>query len=182
MTLPTHDDVLKFWFEESSPQQWFKKDELFDKTIQDRFGELIELALVGSLGDWEQGRERCVALILVLDQFTRNVFRGTAKSFAGDVMALSVSDLCRERGYLNHPDPGFRHFMLIPMMHSEDLGVQEASLPLFKEHTDARVYEYALRHHEIIDRFGRYPHRNLDLGRTSTAEELEFLKKPGSRF
>lgn len=182
MTLPTQDEVLKFWFEECTQQQWFRKDQAFDNTIRDRFGEVIERALVGALDDWMQTREGCLALILVLDQFTRNVHRGNAKSFAGDAKALAISDLCRERGYIDHPDQGFRHFMLIPMMHSEDLKVQEASLPLFKEHTDARVYEYAIMHHAVIARFGRYPHRNDDLARSSTAEEVAFLEEPGSRF
>jgi uncharacterized protein (DUF924 family) len=182
MTLPTQDEILKFWFEECKPQQWFKKDEAFDSALRDRFGDVIESALAGALDDWMESREGCLALILVLDQFTRNVHRSTAKAFAGDAKALSISDLCRERGYIDHPDQGFRHFMLIPMMHSEDLEVQEASLPLFKEHTDARVSEYAIDHRNIIARFGRYPHRNNDLGRPSTAEEIAFLQEPGSRF
>jgi len=182
MTLPIQDEVLKFWFEECTPQQWFKKDPAFDEVIRDRFGSAIEAALTGSLDDWMENSDGCLALILVLDQFTRNVHRETAKAFAGDAKALAISDLCRERGYINHPNQGFRHFMLIPMMHSEDLEVQEASLPLFKGHTDTRVYEYAIKHRDIIARFGRYPHRNDDLGRPSSAEEIAFLKEPGSRF
>lgn len=182
MKLPTQQDVLNFWFEECAPPQWFKKDPAFDHAIRERFGEVIERALNGGLDDWTESSEGCLALILVLDQFTRNVYRGTSKAFAGDDKALSISDLCRERGYIEHPHQGFRHFMLIPMMHSEDLQVQEASLPLFEKHTDDRVYQFAVRHRDIIARFGRYPHRNHDLGRASTDEELAFLKEPGSGF
>lgn len=178
----TAQNVLNFWFEECSPPQWFIKDADFDGLIAQRFGACVEQALNGALDHWCESREGCLALILVLDQFTRNAHRDTPKAFAGDVKALSVSSLCRERGYLNHPHQGWRHFMLIPMMHSEDLAVQEASLPLFQQHTDARVHGYAVRHRDIIARFGRYPHRNIILGRVSTPEEKEFLTQPGSSF
>ena len=178
----THQDVLTFWYEICQPKQWFKKDPSFDQEIEERFGVLIEQGLSGQLNDWLESCEGCLALILVLDQFPRNVYRNSPKAFAGDPQALVISDTCRERGYLDHPDQSWRHFMLIPMMHSEDLAVQKASLPLFKEHTDARVYNYAVRHHDVIERFGRYPHRNAILGRESTQEELTFLSEPGSRF
>ena len=178
----TPQAVLVFWFEESTPPQWFKKDAEFDGTIEARFGAAIEQALTGALDAWTESQAGCLALILILDQFTRNVHRETPKAFAGDSKALAISTLCRERGYLDHPEQGWRHFMLIPMMHSEDIVVQEASLPLFQEHTDERVYAFAIQHRDIIARFGRYPHRNTILGRVSTEEELAFLKGPGSSF
>ena len=175
-------DVLSFWYETCQPAQWFKKDSNFDQEVRDRFGTLIEQGLRGELDHWIENLEGCLALILVLDQFTRNVYRDTPRAFAGDTKALAISDLCRVRGYLDHPRPGWRHFMLLPMMHSEDLAVQKKSLPLFKEHTDESIYASAIRHHDVVELFGRYPHRNIILGRTSTKAELEFLKNPGSRF
>jgi uncharacterized protein (DUF924 family) len=178
----THHAVLNFWFKECTPQQWFKKDAVLDATIEARFGAAIEEGLAGSLDAWTESQAGCLALILILDQFTRNVYRGTPEAFSGDSRALAICTLCCERGYLEHPDHGWRHFMLVPMMHSEDIQVQEASLPLFQEHTDERVYSFATRHRDIIARFGRYPHRNIILGRASTDEELDFLQEPGSSF
>jgi len=178
----TDQAVLAFWFEECTPQQWFTKDAEFDATIETRFGAAIEQGLSGALDHWTESRAGCLALILILDQFTRNVHRDTPKAFAGDPKALAICTLCRERGYLDHPDQGWRHFMLIPMMHSEDIQVQETSLPLFQKHTDEQVYSFAVRHRDIIARFGRYPHRNSILGRASTEAEIAFLKEPGSSF
>jgi uncharacterized protein (DUF924 family) len=178
----TPQAVLAFWFDECTPQHWFMKDAEFDGTIEARFGAAIEQGLTGALDAWTESQAGCLALILILDQFTRNVHRETPKAFAGDPQALAISTLCRERGHLDHPDQGWRHFMLIPMMHSEDIQVQEASLPLFQEHTDQRVYTFAVRHRDIIARFGRYPHRNAILGRVSTEEECAFLQEPGSSF
>lgn len=181
-SIVTPQAVLTFWFEECTPQHWFKKDTAFDASIEARFGAAIEQGLTGALDTWTESRAGCLALILILDQFTRNVHRGTPKAFAGDPKALAICTLCRERGYLDHPVQGWRHFMLIPMMHSEDIEVQEASLPLFQEHTDQRVYDFAIKHRDIIARFGRYPHRNGALGRVSTEEECAFLKESGSSF
>lgn len=178
----SHEEVLAFWFEECVPQQWFKKDEDFDAAIKTRFGAAIAQGLNGELDDWRESQAGSLALILLLDQFTRNVYRDTPEAFAGDELALAITSMCRERGYLNHPNKHWRHFMLVPMMHSEDIEVQEESLPLFQMHTDERVYDYALRHRDIIARFGRYPHRNILLGRESTEEEIVFLQGPGSSF
>jgi uncharacterized protein (DUF924 family) len=176
-------EVLDFWFVECSPPDWFKKDPAFDALILKRFGETFESALAGDLGAWLETPAGCLALILVLDQFPRNMYRDTPKGFSGDAKALEISDRCRERGYVDQAaDERWRHFMLIPMMHSEDIAVQEASLPLFERHTSERVVEYAIRHRDIIKRFGRYPHRNIILGRQSTEEELRFLASPGSSF
>ena len=179
---PSLGDVLTFWYETCVPKQWFKKDPSFDQAIRKRFEGLISRGLQGDLNDWMESRAGCLALILVLDQFTRNVYRDTPKAFCGDTRALAVSHLCCTRGYLNHSEHDWRHFMLLPMMHSEELSVQERSLPLFEKYTDESVYRVAIRHHAIIERFGRYPHRNPILGRDSTPEELAFLKEPGSTF
>jgi uncharacterized protein (DUF924 family) len=174
--------ILNFWFKEHKPKDWFKKNKKFDNEIKDRFIKLIQCALKDALSDWEQSREGSLALILLLDQFTRNVFRGQKASFSGDCKALEISLNCAEKDYLNLSQPEWCQFILLPMMHSEDLDIQNKSLPLFKKHTDDNVYNYAVKHHQIINRFGRFPHRNIILKRESTLKEIKFLEKPGSSF
>ena len=176
------EEILNFWFKECKPEQWFKKNEDFDQMIENRFSSAIENAIAGKLDSWEESETGCLALIILLDQFTRNVFRDTPRAFAGDKRALVLSQLCCDKDYLTNPDVQRRHFMLMPMMHSENLTVQDAALPLFKKYASGKDYEYAEKHREIIARFGRFPHRNVILGRKSTNEELEFLKQPGSSF
>ena len=174
--------VLDFWFRESRMEQWYKKDPAFDETIRERFEPTVTAALASRLDNWANDGDGCLALILLLDQFTRNIYRDTPRAFSGDEMGLALSLRCIERNYLSHEDPAYRQFMLMPMMHSEDLAVQERSLPLFESLTNPLTHEYAVKHRDIIARFGRFPHRNAILGRPSTDEELEFLKQPGSSF
>ena len=176
------EDILNFWFNECKPEQWFKKNEDFDKMIENRFSSAIENAIAGNLENWEESETGCLALIILLDQFTRNVFRDTPHAFAGDKRALALSQLCFNKDYLTNPDVQRRQFMLMPMMHSENLAVQDAALTLFKKYASGKDYEYAEKHRDIIVRFGRFPHRNVILGRKSTNEELKFLKQPGSSF
>ena len=176
------EEILNFWFKECKPEQWFKKNEDFDQMIENRFSIAIENAIAGNLGNWEESETGCLALIILLDQFTRNVFRDTPRAFAGDKRALALSQLCFDKDYLTNPDVQRRQFMLMPMMHSENLVIQDAALPLFKKYASGKDYEYAEKHRDIIVRFGRFPHRNVILGRKSTNEELEFLKQPGSSF
>ena len=176
------EDILNFWFTECKPEQWFKKNERFDQMITNRFSSSFEDALEGKMDTWENNETGCLALIIVLDQFARNIFRDTPRAFAGDTRALDLSIKCCEKDYLKNPDPHKRLFMLMPMMHSENLAVQDAALPLFKKYASGKDYEYAEKHREIIARFGRFPHRNMILGRKSTIDELEFLKQPGSSF
>jgi uncharacterized protein (DUF924 family) len=180
--MPEYYEVITFWFSEIIPEYWFKKDDDFDALIKTKFDKTITHALAGRLDSWADSDVGCLALIIVLDQFTRNVFRDTPRAFAGDEMALALSLRCEERGYTDHPDSDWRHFMLMPMMHSEDIKIQDASLPLFKELTAERTYDFAVKHRDIVARFGRFPHRNVILGRPSTDEEIEFLKQPGSSF
>ena len=176
------EEILNFWFKECKPEQWFKKNEDFDQMIKNRFSSAIEDAINGKLDSWEETETGCLALIILLDQFTRNVFRDTPRAFAGDERALALSQLCFNNDYLTNLDIHRRQFMLMPMMHSENLAVQDAALPLFKKYASEKDYEYAEKHRDIIARFGRFPHRNVILGRKSTNEELEFLKQPGSSF
>ena len=176
------EEILYFWFKECKPEQWFKKNEYFDQMIENRFSIAIKDALEGKLDSWEETETGCLALIILLDQFTRNIFRDTPRAFAGDKRALALSQLCFDKDYLTNPDVQRRQFMLMPMMHSENLAVQDAALPLFKKYASGKDYEYAEKHRDIISRFGRFPHRNVILGRKSSNEELEFLKQPGSSF
>ena len=180
--MPEKEEILNFWFKECKPEQWFKKKEDFDQMIENRFSSAIENAIAGKLDSWEESETGCLALIILLDQFTRNVFRDTPQAFAGDERALALSKLCFNKDYLTNLDIHRRQFMLMPMMHSENLAVQDTALPLFKKYASEKDYEYAEKHRDIIARFGRFPHRNVILGRKSTNEELEFLKQPGSSF
>ena len=181
-TSATAQDVLKFWFDDTEPQCWFKKDAAFDAAVTAKFEKTVANALGGRCDQWADAADGCLALIIVLDQFTRNIFRESQRAFSGDEMALALSLRCVERGYITHPNPQWRQFMLMPMMHSEDLAIQDAALPLFDEHTNSLTYDYAIKHRDIIARFGRFPHRNNVLGRPSTDAEIEFLTQPGSSF
>ena len=176
------EEILNFWFKECKPEQWFKKYEYFDQMIENRFSIAIDDAIEGKMNSWEETETGCLALIILLDQFTRNVFRDTPHAFIGDKKALTLSQLCCDKDYLTNPEIHRRNFMLMPMMHSENLAVQDAALPLFKKYASGIDYDYAEKHRDIIVRFGRFPHRNVILGRKSTNEELEFLKQPGSSF
>ena len=175
-------DIVHFWFEESVPENWFKKDPEFDAMLTERFGQLVERALAGQLDDWAAEAETCLGLILLLDQMTRNIYRDTPRAFAGDELALALSLKMVDKGWLDKDNGAKRQFALMPMMHSEDLAIQDASLPLFKTHTMDMVYDYAVRHRDIVARFGRFPHRNHILGRPSSDSETAFLTKPGSSF
>ena len=177
------DEVLWFWFDEISKEQKFKKDLAFDQLIKDRFGDRVDAALAGGLTEWEDHPLSRLALIILLDQFTRNIYRGDPKCFSGDSRALALSKRCVEEGDLDAAkDAAHRIFALMPMMHSEDIAVQDASTPLYEKYTDENTLKYAHLHRDIIEKWGRYPHRNEVLGRESTPEELEFLQQPGSSF
>ena len=179
---PSAADILNFWFVETTPEFWFTKDDDFDAAIQDRFGKAVTDALAGRLDLWANDADGCLALILMLDQFTRNMFRHSARAFSGDEMALALSLRCVERKYLDADKPFYCQFMLMPMMHSEDIGIQDMSLPLFEKYTSKLTYDYAVKHRDIITRFGRFPHRNAILGRPSSSDEEQFLTQPGSSF
>ena len=179
---PKTADILNFWFVETTPESWFKKDDNFDAAIKDRFGKTVTKALAGKLDHWANDAEGCLALILMLDQFTRNIFRHSARAFSGDEMALALSLRCVERKYLDADKPFYCQFMLMPMMHSEEIDIQDMSLPLFETYTSKLTHEYAIKHRDIIARFGRFPHRNAILGRPSSSDEDQFLTQLGSSF
>ena len=175
------EEVLRFWFgdEELSREEWWRKDEDFDREIRDRFGALYEEATSSALDTWRESAEGSLALVIVLDQFPRNMFRGDPKSYATDEKAQETAKYAVDRAFDRELSPVRRSFLYMPFMHSEDLEDQGRSVELFEGMGTAR---YAVRHMEIVERFGRFPHRNAVLGRATTPEEAEFLKEPGSSF
>lgn len=177
-----HQEVLKFWFEEIHPKIWWSSDPTFDATIRERFASLLRQAVSGELFDWRTTPKGRLAEIIVLDQFSRNIDRNTSRAFANDPMALALSQEAVAAGAHIELEPEERIFMLLPYMHSESKLIHAQAERLFRDYTPATNYDFELRHKAIIDRFGRYPHRNKILGRDSTAEEVEFLQQPGSSF
>ena len=176
-------EVLNFWFGETQPRQWFAKDPAFDDLMQQRFVRLSRRAIAAELDAWGVDETGGLALVLLLDQFPRQIWRDTALTFAGDPQAMTLSLRAVELGWLEaEPEHPRRQFWLMPLMHSEDLAVQEAALPLFERFSDPRTADFARRHRDVIARFQRFPHRNAALGRVSSAAELAFLQTPGSRF
>ncbi|MGB1964461.1 MAG: DUF924 family protein [Candidatus Puniceispirillales bacterium] len=178
--------ILSFWFDEIEPKQWFIKDTNFDNQIKVRFEPLVKRALAGQLDSWSETAEGNLALILLLDQMTRNIYRNMPMSFAGDDMALAFSlkgiDRNDHTTLTDDADNNRLKFLFMPMMHAEDLAIQDKSLPLFKTYCDEQTYKYAVLHRDIIARFGHFPHRNAILGRPSTDEEIAFLKERNSSF
>jgi uncharacterized protein (DUF924 family) len=170
--------LLDFWFGQNR-KAWFEKNSAFDEEIRARFLALYEQAVAGGLADWQQAPKSCLALVILLDQLPRNMFRGTARAFTADPLALAAARIIVERGWDRDMTEDERTFAYLPFEHSESLEDQEKSLRLFEGNAN---YEWARRHWEIIRRFGRFPHRNAVLGRASTAEEIKFLKQPGSGF
>jgi len=189
MALESAPAVLDFWFDGArSRAEWFRKSAEFDAAIRERFGATIEAALLGALDHWGTTPDALLARIIVLDQFTRNAFRGSARAFAGDPQALAAAKALVGSGAdrLLTP-PVRRQFVYLPFEHAENLDDQRESLRLFEQlaHDDAAfadLPQWARKHLVIIERFGHFPHRNAVLGRASTADELKFLAQPDSSF
>jgi uncharacterized protein (DUF924 family) len=171
------EDVLAFW-REAGPDRWFVKDDAFDAEIRDRFLGLYEAASTGQLDHWSATAEGALALVIVLDQFPRNMFRGSARTFAADTRARAVANLALKRGYDQDVPEVERGFLFLPFMHSEDLADQIRCVALYRAAGDANL-KYAEDHRDIIRRFGRFPHRNAVLGRETTPEEQAFLDGGG---
>jgi uncharacterized protein (DUF924 family) len=196
-TLALAQEVLAFWFgapddpaHHQTRPQWFRKDAAFDAEIAQRFGALIESALQGGIDAWvgpPLAPLPALARVIVLDQFTRNSFRGTARAFDGDAMALQTARALVASGLDRELTGVQRQFVYLPFEHAEDLAHQRTALQLFEqlgrdEPALAGQLEWAVRHHDVVARFGRFPHRNALLGRPSTAQELDYLAEPGSGF
>lgn len=177
-----HEVILSFWFKEIEPRLWWSADASFDELIRGRFLGVLQEAAAGELYGWRTTARGRLAEIIVLDQFSRNAFRNTPQAFAQDPMALVLAQEAVAAGALRSLEPTQRSFLLLPYMHSESRKIHAVAEALYKEYAPAENHDFELRHKAIIDRFGRYPHRNDILGRPSTPEEIVFLQQPGSRF
>jgi uncharacterized protein (DUF924 family) len=178
----TYEKVIDFWFRDTDPKLWWKKDEQFDQLIKDRFQETLEEAIRGELSGWRDHPLGRLAEIIVLDQFSRNIYRDSAQAFAQDAQALSLAQEAIELKADQALPPRQRAFLYLPYMHSESPEHHESAVALFSAAGMEGNLDFEMKHKAIIDRFGRYPHRNDVLGRKSTAEEIEFLQRPGSSF
>lgn len=176
-----YQEVIDFWFSQLEPKQWWVKDKKLDATISDRFGPLHLDATQSNLFEWRDSPRGRLAEIIVLDQFSRNIYRDQPSAFAADPLALALSQEAVRAGADESLGASERAFLYMPHMHSESTRVHEVALALF-ENGPKENFEFEQRHKAVIDRFGRYPHRNAILGRQSTAEEAEFLAQPGSSF
>ncbi|WP_407279771.1 DUF924 family protein [Aromatoleum evansii] len=177
-----YEKILEFWFDEVSPAQWWKKDAAFDRMVAERFGAIHAQAARCELYAWRATPTGRLAEVIVLDQFSRNMFRDSPAAFVCDALALALAQEAIAAGAEQALRPVERSFLYMPFMHSESPRIQEIAVQLFERNGIADSLDSALRHKAIIERFGRYPHRNAILGRESTPEEVEFLKRPGSRF
>lgn len=192
MPVRTPSDVLEFWFSELSRALWFEKNAAFDEAIRTRFEDTVRAAAAGELEHWERTAPGALALVIVLDQFSRNLYRGSARAFAADARARAVADRALSRRLDQDIPLAQRHFFFLPFEHSESTGDQERSVALFQAWAEAHdgpardqaleQMRYVHRHAEIVARFGRFPHRNEALGRESTEAEIAFLREPMSGF
>ena len=177
-----YQQILDFWFNEIDSMLWFKKDETFDIQLRQRFGHAWHAASAGELFDWRNNIEGRLAEIIILDQFSRNLFRDLPQSFSCDGMALVLAQEAIATGLSDKLSPPQRGFLYLPFMHSESPLIHQQALELYRALNNPLHLDYELQHKAIIDRFGRYPHRNHILGRVSSAEEEAFLLQPGSSF
>ena len=180
--MPTHTDVLTFWFEDHSAADWFSSSDAFDKELRDRFLNLHRQVALGEKFAWRRTPRGRLAEILVLDQFSRQLFRGEARAFATDGMALALAQEMVAGGHDKALNGQQRLFAYMPYMHSESPVIHEEAVDLFKELDSPDNLEFEMKHKTIIDRFGRYPMRNAALGRTSTPEEIAYIAERGGSF
>lgn len=189
MSLPTPAAILDFWFGPkplAERKVWFRKDPAFDAEIESRFGDAVAMAVAGAFGGWCGTPQGALARVILLDQFTRNIYRDTPRAFAGDARALATAEEAIARRFDESLETLERWFLYLPFEHSESAEAQKRSIELFEALANAtgdrNPLEWAEKHAAVIRRFGRYPHRNAILGRESTPEELAFLSEPGARF
>ena len=177
-TIVSPAEVLAFW-RAAGPDKWFERDDAFDAEIREKFLPTYTAAAAGRLDHWQSTPDGTLALLVLLDQFPRNLFRGDARAFASDAKARSIAEQAIAQGADRLFEPPERRFFHLPLMHSESLADQERSVALCREAGDAEGEKYAKMHADVIRRFGRFPHRNRALGRTSTDEERAFLEGGG---
>lgn len=171
-------DVLDFWWQ-AGPEKWFARSEAFDTAIRERFLALMEAARAGDLDDWAGTPHGALALLILTDQFPRNVFRNDPRAFAADAKAVELADLALERGFDRAFPKAVRVFFYLPYEHAEDIALQEKAVDLCRHTGEQAYFHYALLHMDVIRRFGRFPHRNAVLGRTTTDEEAAYLADGG---
>ncbi|MBD8892114.1 DUF924 family protein [Roseibium litorale] len=171
-------DILDFWWQ-AGPEKWFARSDAFDAEIRERFLASVEAAKAGELDDWEASPHGALALLILLDQFTRNLFRDDKRAFESDPKALGIATRAVDAGYDRAFPPSVRVFFYLPFEHAEDMAAQERSVDLCRALNNEQFYLYALIHLDVIRRFGRFPHRNKVLGRETTAEEQAFLENGG---
>ncbi|ADZ92905.1 DUF924 family protein [Marinomonas mediterranea] len=176
------NDVIELWFESCTPEQWYKKDVEFDRKLTELFGEVLEKAAKGELYLWRSSAIGRLAEIIVLDQFSRNIYRDTPRAFSQDPMALVLAQEAVSLALDQQLPLIQRSFLYMPYMHSESLVIHDEAMRLFSQPGLEHNYEFELKHKVIIERFGRYPHRNALLGRPSSLEEAAFLSEPDSSF
>lgn len=174
----TASDIVRFWTD-AGPEKWFKKDASFDAEIRSRFLQAHKAAASSGLKDWEGSPEGALALLILLDQFPRNMFRNDRRAFATDPMALTIAERAIANGFDKKVDPKLRTFFYLPYQHVEDIGQQERGVALYRSAGDADGEKWAKIHADIIRRFGRFPHRNAVLGRETGADERAFLDSGG---
>ena len=180
--MTTYPEIINFWFEKIKPENWWKKDEDFDQAIRDRFLDVYERAAKCELFEWRQDALGWLAEIIVLDQFPRNMFRGTQQAFNTDPMAVILAQEAVANQVDNELTETQKSFLYMPLMHSESRLIHETAVDLFSQPGLENSLDFEKKHKAIIDRFGRYPHRNAILGRISTDEEVDFLNGPESSF
>lgn len=180
----TRKEIIHFWFEESQPQQWFQKNDSYDREIKERFSVAYDMAREGLCDHWTVEAEGSLAFCILLDQFPRNMFRGSPKAFETDAMALDVAKAAIEKGFDKVLPVIKRRFLYLPFEHSESIEDQKRCVALFEQikEEDPLAYDYAVRHLEVIEKYGRFPHRNKILGRQNTPEEEEYLADPDAGF
>ena len=178
----TPADVLAFWFSDDAKTHWFERSDAFDAECRDRFGAAAEAARSGALDGWAKTADGALALLILLDQMPRNIFRGTPRAFAGDEKALAIAKAAIAQGFDTAARADGRNFFYLPSQHSERLEDQERGMELYAASDVPDGLRWMTAHRDIIARFGRFPHRNAILGRVSTPEEMEFLQQPGSSF
>lgn len=177
-----YKEIIEFWFSEIEPKQWWQKDKNFDLMIQRRFGSLHKQAKAGELFEWRETALGSLAEIIILDQFSRNIYREKPESFACDPLALALAQFAISKAFDAELAQTERSFLYLPFMHSESKLIHIEAVKLFESLGNSNNLEFEYKHKAIIDRFGRYPHRNGILDRESTSEEIEFLNQPDSSF
>ncbi|NVK21819.1 MAG: DUF924 domain-containing protein [Kangiellaceae bacterium] len=175
-------DIINFWFKELKPKQWWVKDPEFDQLLIDKYSDLHQQANAGELSSWRETAEGRLAEIIILDQFSRNMFRDTPQAFASDCLALCLSQWAIASADDKKLSQQQRQFLYMPFMHSESKAIHQKAVELYSSLGTGYGYDFELKHKAIIDKFGRYPHRNKVLGRKSSPQEIEFLKQPNSSF